>query len=54
MQVMRYSDDVILAQRTQDGIVPRSLIILPICAVNVLLINEQILDHFFSNSCASE
>ena len=26
----------------------------PVCAVNVLLNNEQILDHFCSNSCACE
>ena len=47
MQVTCYSDDVIHAQRTHDGIVHRSLNLHPVCAVNVLLVNEQILDHFF-------
>ena len=46
----RYSHDVIQAQRTHDGIVHRShdfnLNLHPVCAVNVLLINEQILDLF--------
>ena len=57
MHVTRYSDDVIQAQRTHDGIIHRSLMIkfefAPVCAVNVLLTNEQILD-LFSNSCAYE
>ena len=47
MQVTRYSNDVIQAQRTHDGIVHRSLNSHPVCAVNVLLTDEQILDHFF-------
>ena len=54
MQVTRYSDDVIQAQRTHDGIVHRSLMIsfeFASSAANVLLINEQILDHFFKQLC---
>ena len=56
MQVTRYSDDFIQAQRTHDGIVHRSLMISilnlhSVCAVNVLLINEQMLDHFFKQLC---
>ena len=58
MQVTRYSDDVILAQRTHDGIVQSiaydfnlNLNLHPVCAVNVLLINEQILDHFLEQLC---
>ena len=47
MQVTCYSDDVIQAQRTHDGIMHQSLMIYPVCAVNVLRNNEQILDHFF-------
>ena len=52
MQVTGYSDDIIQAQRTDVGIVHRSLMIsigicTQFCAVNVLLINEQNLDHFF-------
>ena len=47
MQVTRYSDDVIQAQRTHVDIVHRALMISirnlhPVCAVNVLLIKEQI------------
>ena len=45
MQVTRCSDDVIQAQRKHDGIYDLNLH--PVCAVNVLLLNEQILDHFF-------
>ena len=56
MQVTRYSDDVILAQRTHDGIVQSiaydfNLNLRPVCAVNVLLINEHILDHFLEQLC---
>ena len=52
MQVTRYSNDVIQAQRTHDGIMVSiaydfNLNWHPACAVNVLLINEHILDHFF-------
>ena len=58
MQVACYSDDVIKAQRTHDGIYASiaydfNLNLYPVCAVNVLLNNGQILDHF-SNSCACE
>ena len=55
MQVMRYSDDVIQVQRTRDGIVHKShdfnLNLHPFCAAYVLLINEQILDHFIKQLC---
>ena len=59
MQVTRYSDDVIQAQRTHDGIIivyDFDLNLHPVCAVNVLLNNEQILDIFFQtvNNCACE
>ena len=52
MQVTRYSNDVIHAQRTHDGIMASiaydfNLNWHPACAVNVLLITEQILDHFY-------
>ena len=40
MQMACYSYDVIQTQRTHVGI-------MPVCAVNVLLNNEHILDHFF-------
>ena len=58
MQVTRYSDDVIHAQSTHDGIMHQSLNDLnlnlhPVCAAKVLLNNEHILDHV-SNSCACE
>ena len=51
MQVTRYSDEVILAQRTHDGIKQSfaydfNLNLHPVCAVNVMLINGQFLDHF--------
>ena len=51
MQVTRYSDDVIQAQRTHDGIMLQSLTMNPVCAVNILLNSEQILDHFFRQLC---
>ena len=63
MQMTRYSDDVIQAQRTDDGInyyasitYDFNLNLHPVCTVNALLNNEQILDHFFSFfiSCACE
>ena len=49
MQVTRYSDDIIQAQRTHDTSIAYdfNLNLHPVCAVNVLLNNEQILDHFF-------
>ena len=55
MQVTRYSDDGIQAQRTHDGIIAYdfNLNLHPVCDVNVLLNNEQILNHF-TNSCARE
>ena len=58
MQVKRYSSDVIQTQGTHDGIMHQSLIaydfnlkLYPVCAFNVLLNNEQILDHFFKLLC---
>ena len=52
MQVTYYSNDVIQAQRTHDGIMASiaydfNLNLHPACAVNNLLINEQTLDLFF-------
>ena len=49
MQVTCYSDDVIQAQRTNDGIMHQSLLIS--ISVNVLLNKEHILDHFFKQLC---
>ena len=54
-----YSDDVIQAQRTHDGIMHLSdsiayefnLNLHPVCAVDVLLNNEQISDHFSKQLC---
>ena len=47
MQVTRYSDGVIQAQRTHFGIYDFNSNLHQVCAVYVLLNNEQILDHFF-------
>ena len=49
MQVTRYSDDVIQAQHTIAY--EFNLNLHPVCAVNVLLNNEQILDNFYKQSC---
>ena len=46
MQVTRYSDVVIQAQRTHNGIM-HQFELHPVCAVNVSLNKEQILDHFY-------
>ena len=53
MQVTRYSDDIIQAQRTHDTSIAYdfNLNLHPVCADNVLLNNEQILDHFFKQLC---
>ena len=53
MQVTRFSDDIIQAQRTHDKSIAYdfNLNLHPVCAVNVLLNNEQILDHFFKQLC---
>ena len=56
MQVARYSDAVIQAQRTHDGIMHQSRMISilnlpPVCAVNVLQNNDQMY-ALFVNSCA--
>ena len=51
MQVPRYSDDVIQAQRTHCVIVHWSLNLHTVCALNVLLNNEQLLDHLFNQLC---
>ena len=58
MQVMCYSDDVIKAQRTHDGIYASiaydfNLNLHPVCAVNVLLTMDKFW-IIFSNSCACE
>ena len=51
MQVTRYSDVIIQAQRTHGGIMHQSLHfnldLYPVFVVTVLLNNEQIFGHFF-------
>ena len=49
MQVTRYSDDVIQAQRTHDA--AYGLNLHPVCAVIALLSNTQILDQFIKQLC---
>ena len=51
MQVTRYSDDVMQAQHYASIAYDFNLNLYPVCAVNVLLNNEQILDIFFKQLC---
>ena len=53
MQVTRFSDDVIEAQRTHNGSLHQyfTLNLHPVCVANVLLNNEHILDHFYKQLC---
>ena len=54
MQATPYFDDVIQVQRTHDGITHHdfNLNLLSVCAVYVLLNNDQILDQFFKLLCS--
>ena len=53
MQVTRSSDDVIAYRLNvhMTALCIDRLNLHPVCVVNVLLINEQILDHFFKQLC---